>query len=246
MTDSAMTTTESELALATSPTRREAGARIGRSERSVRRLEQAGVLVARSDANGVVRIDPESLELYVASLAAKGAAAAKSAVAVQSVANGEPAVAPTPPTPAAPASRTPEPTMPACVLDPCDDGELEAEVFALFTAGKTRRQVVIALQLPARVVQAVYRDWALLAGDDLLADDDMREARALLGASVTAKDIVATLKKWAPEVGARRKFTFACSRCGKPVLATPEGVWEAVLEDGLLARQGWHHGSCAE
>lgn len=202
--------------------RRDVRAQLGWSDRTIGRHVETGELRMQRDASGACFYSPDDVDRLAPPTAAAETGTTPAAMS---------------------AASAPTPTPPDQNPDPTDDGKLQAKVFALFAAGRTRRQIVIELQIPARVVQLVYRDWLLLAGDDLFARDDLREARALLGASTTPKSIVATLKKWAPEVTERRTFTFPCARCGRQALAT-RAAWQAVLESGAL--DTWAHGECAK
>jgi hypothetical protein len=64
---------------------------------------------------------------------------------------------------------------------PSADGKIAAEATRLFAAGKTVRDVVLALEIPYAAAHAVRQDYAKAGDDVLLSSDAIERLRGWLG-----------------------------------------------------------------
>lgn len=219
--------TKTDPAPETWPTRREVGERIGKSERSVRRLEQIGRLIARVDRSGVYRVEPDSLEGHLAAQGAKYKGLQPEHDDPHKRADGQSA--------AAGSGR--ENGGAAGKAQATIDGATAAAVFALFGAGKTRREGVVALKLHPDVVQALYVKWVELGGGRVLEEGHIERLRKHdLPVGEGADSLVAAIEDDAADASTYNQLRYPCG-CGELIQFDAKTL-AAVLAKGALT--GWH------
>lgn len=203
------------------PTRVEAGDQIGKSERSIRRHEELGELHALPDKKGTFRVDPSGLERLVAqrppnnvpSQGAQGPGGDQGSAGIDKE-NETPNVPPATPGP---------------------DGTTTAEAFALFNAGKNRREVVVALKLPAALVQKLYEQWVELGGGLHLEESHLGTLDGLQIDSSTPEALVAAMGRAVRDAKLYRELLFLCGcGCGEKLQFTIK-VLQGITKAGALA-----------
>lgn len=212
------------------PSRADAGERIGRSERSIRRLEHAGELDARPDKSGVYRVDPQSLERFMADQASRGKnlepardnAEQRGGHSIAKQVDGDAGDA----------------------VGEGINGPTAAAVFELFNAGKRRREVVVILKLHPDIVEALYEKWVRLGGGLMLDEEHLARLSRLNLVVLTRSALVGALERLVPDAWSYRKLRYACAcGCGETVQLEATAFASAV-QKGAFA--GWHLSTHAE
>ena len=201
------------------PTRRAAGEQLGKSERSVRRLEQSGELVARRDRGGLFRVEPTGLGRVVAKRAEDMADHGPPADAEPSVT--EP-----------PARDDPR------VAAPAVDGAIAAGVFKMLAAGDSPRDVVVKLALPPETVKLLYGKWVDL-GDGLVFEESHLDALCEFEIDVESPGaVVAAVATLARDARAYENLRYPCAcGCGQMIQLSVSTL-ESLIRGGALAT--WH------
>lgn len=210
------------------PTRREAGLRIGKSERSIRRLEEDGELQALPDAKGIYHVDPAGLERHTAQGTSNSPGNEPSGEPMGDEKQIE----------AAGAGKNGPANGDSGRAGQVPDGATAAAAFAMFNAGKSRREVVVELKLAPSVVQQLHADWVVLGGGMILEQRYLDALDSLRLDASSPKALFADLGREARDADAYREMRFPCAcGCGETIQFTID-VFTAIVKKGALS--GWH------
>ena len=124
-------------------------------------------------------------------------------------------------------------------------GELAAQAFELFAAGKGPREAVVMLRQPPAVVVSLYTTWVAMDGGFVVYRANAEAISRWAGfAVVRVEDLVRLLAALFADRDELRRFSYPCTVCKGPVQATSGAEWKAIIEGGHLST--WGHGPCVD
>jgi hypothetical protein len=101
---------------------------------------------------------------------------------------------------------------------PITDGEVQSKVFAMLEEGRSRREIVIALEITAEAVQAIWKQWRYESFEDAEAAEHLEAARAKAQAEAEIEE--ASREEARAQRAARAKAALQSFKSTAPTLAS--------------------------